>query len=137
VGTAAIVDPPLPDGTVPSRMTVLHRAVADAVAGTARPLLLSGDCPAGLGVAAGLQRRHREIAVVWLDAHGDFNTPAITISGYLGGMPLAMLAGRVPGLFAGPLGLRPVPEHNVVLAGALGTGLTWRPGDTVTGSGPE
>ena len=121
VGTAATVSPPLPekgDGAVPSRMTALHRAVADAVAGAARPLLLSGDCPASLPVAADLQRRYREIAVVWLDAHGDFNTPAITISGYLGGMPLAMLTGRAPELFADPLGLRPVPEHNVVLADA-------------------
>jgi arginase len=124
-GTAATVNPPLPeqgDGeagvAVPSRMTVLHRAVADAVAQTARPLLLSGDCPTSLAVAAVLQQRHHEIAVVWLDAHGDFNTPAITISGYLGGMPLAMLAGRAPELFAGPLGLRPVPEHNIVLADA-------------------
>ena len=103
---------------MPSRMTVLQRAAADAVAEADRPLLLSGDCPASLGVAAGLQRRHPEIAVVWLDAHGDFNTPAITISGYLGGMPLAMLAGRAPELFADPLGLRPVPEHNIMLADA-------------------
>ena len=88
------------------------------MAGAARPLLLSGDCSAGLAVTAGLQRRHREIAVVWLDAHGDFNTPAITISGYLGGMPVAMLTGRAPKLFADPLGLRPVPEHNIVLADA-------------------
>ena len=124
-GTAATIDPPLPEkgdgeagGATPSRMTVLHRAVADAVAGADRPLLLSGDCPAGLAVAAGLQRRYPEVAVVWLDAHGDFNTPAITISGYLGGMPLAMLAGRAPELFADPLGLRPVPEHNIVLADA-------------------
>jgi arginase len=117
-GTAVTIDPPLPDGAVPGRVTVLHRAVADAVAAAARPLLLSGDCPTGLGVAAGLQRRHREIAVVWLDAHGDFNTPAITVSGYLGGMPLAMLSGRAPELFAGPLGLRPVPERRIVLAGA-------------------
>src|SRR5215470_2210617 len=118
VGTVAAIGPPLPDGGVPGRVTVLHRALADAVAATARPLLLSGDCPAGLAVAAGLQRRHPEIAVVWLDAHGDFNTPATTISGYLGGMPVAMLAGRAPELFADPLGLRPVPEHNIVLADA-------------------
>lgn len=118
VGTVATIGPPLPDGTVPSRVTVLQRAVADAVAVAARPLVLSGDCPAGLAVAAGLQRRHREIAVVWLDAHGDFNTPAITTSGYLGGMAIAMLAGRAPEVFAGPLGLRPVPESNIVLAGA-------------------
>ena len=99
-------------------MTVLHRAVAGRGGGGARPLLLSGDCPAGLAVAAGLQRRYREIAVVWLDAHGDFNTPGITISGFLGGMPVAMLTGRAPELFADPLGLRPVPEHNIVLADA-------------------
>src|SRR5215469_4475468 len=124
-GTVATINPPLPDKgdgeageAVPSRVAVLHRAIADAVAVAGRPLLLSGDCPTSLAVAAGLQRRHREIAVVWLDAHGDFNTPAITISGYLGGMPLAMLAGRAPELFAGPLGLRPVPEHNIVLADA-------------------
>ena len=125
VGPAAAINPPLPvkrdgeaGGAIPSRMTVLHRAVADAVAGAARPLLLSGDCPAGLAVVAALQRRHPEIAVIWLDAHGDFNTPAITISGYLGGMPLAMLTGRAPELFADPLGLRPVPEYNIVLADA-------------------
>jgi arginase len=118
VDSAATIDPQLPDGAAPSRMTVLHRAVADAVAGASRPLLLSGDCPAGLAVVAALQRRHPEIAVVWLDAHGDFNTPAITISGYLGGMPLAMLTGRAPELFADPLGLRPVPERNIVLADA-------------------
>ena len=118
VGTVATIGPPLPDAAVPGRVTVLHRAVADAVAGTARPLLLSGDCLAGLAVAAGLQRRHREIAVVWLDAHGDFNTPAITVSGYLAGMPVAMLTGHAPELFADPLGLRPVPEHHVVLADA-------------------
>jgi arginase len=124
-GTAATISPPLPEkregeagGAVASRMTVLHRAIADAVAKAPRPLLLSGDCPTSLGVVAGLQRRHREIAVVWLDAHGDFNTPAITISGYLGGMPLAMLAGHAPELFADPLGLRAVPEHNIVLADA-------------------
>jgi arginase len=117
-GPAAPVDPPLPDGTVPGRVAVLHRAVADAVARSARPLLLSGDCLAGLAVAAGLQRRYRDIAVVWLDAHGDFNTPASTISGYLPGMPVAMLTGRAPELFAGPLGLRPVQERDIVLSGA-------------------
>ena len=71
------------------------------------PLVLSGDCPTGLAVVAGLQRRHRDIAVGWLDAHGDFNTPAIRFSCYLGGMPVAMLTGRAPELFADPLGLRP------------------------------
>lgn len=119
-GAAAAIEPPLPDGDVPGRVTALHRAIAGTVAGAgaARPLLLAGDCLASLAVAAGLQRRYREIAVVWLDAHGDFNTPAITTSGYLPGMPVAMLTGRAPELFAGPLGLRPVQERNIVLADA-------------------
>jgi arginase len=81
-------------------------------------LLLSADCPAGLGMAAGLQRQHPDIAVLWLDAHGDFNTPAITVSGYLGGMSLAMLTGHAPEPISGPLGLRPVAEGRVVLADA-------------------
>jgi arginase len=110
--------PALPAGPAPGRMTLLYQAVAGAVERAARPLLLSGDCSTALGAVAGLQRRHRDVAVVWLDAHGDFNTPAITISGYLAGMPLAMLTGRAPELFCDPLGVRPVADADVVLAGA-------------------
>ena len=110
--------PTLPVGPAPGRMSVLHQAVADAVARAARPLLLSGDCPTARAAVAGLQRRHRDLTVVWLDAHGDFNTPAITISGYLGGMALAMLTDRTPGLFDDALGLRPVADTNVALADA-------------------
>jgi arginase len=121
-GATATILPALPAGPVPARMSLLHQAVADAVARAARPLLLSGDCPAALGAVAGLQRRSRDVAgdlaAVWLDAHGDFNTPAITISGYLGGMALAMLTGRTPELVRDALGLRPVAETDVVLADA-------------------
>jgi arginase len=99
-------------------MSLVHQAVADAVARAARPLVLSGDCPTARAAVAGLQRRHRDLAVVWLDAHGDFNTPAISTSGYLGGMALAMLTGRTPGLFGDALGLRPVADTSVVLADA-------------------
>jgi arginase len=126
------IRPALPDGPVPGRMTLLHQALADAVARADRPLVLSGDCPAALGAMAGLQRRHRDLAVVWLDAHGDFNTPAITISGYLGGMPLAMLTGREPELFCDALGLRPVADTNVVLAGTRD--LDPAEGDALTAS---
>jgi hypothetical protein len=78
---------------------------------------------------AGLQRRHRDVAVVWLDAHGDFNTPVITISGYLGGMPLAMLTGRAPELFGQALALRPVADTDVVLWHTVGTTHFCRPED--------
>jgi arginase len=118
VGVAETIRPTLPDGPVPARMTRLHSAVAGAVARAARPLVLSGDCPTAIGTVAGLQRRYRDVAVVWLDAHGDFNTPAITVSGYLGGMVLASLTGRTPELFADTLGLRQVADTDIVLADA-------------------
>jgi arginase len=124
------ISPALPAGPALGRMTLRYQAVAEAAARAARPLLLSGDCPAALAVVAGLQRRHRDLtvvagqrrhrdlAVVWLDAHGDFNTPAITISGYLGGMALALLTGQAPELFGDAVGLRPVADTHVVLADA-------------------
>ncbi|GAB3766798.1 arginase family protein [Microlunatus parietis] len=113
-----VVRPQLPSGSVPARMSLLHRAVFDAVARVARPLVLSGDCPTARATVAGLQRRHQDLAVLWLDAHGDFNTPATSTSGYVGGMALAMLTGRAPDLFDDTLGLRAVPEAAVVLADA-------------------
>ena len=112
------IRPVLPAGPVPARMSRLHRAAVDAVTRAARPLVLSGDCPTARASVAGLQRRHRDLAVLWLDAHGDFNTPAITVSGYLAGMPLAMLTGRAPEPFCDPLRLRPIADTSVVLAGA-------------------
>ena len=113
-----VVPPDLPSGPVPARMSLLHRAAVDAVTRAVRPLVLSGDCPTARATVAGLQRRHRDLAVLWLDAHGDFNTPAISTSGYLGGMALAMLTGRTPGLFDDTHDLRPVPDASVVLADA-------------------
>jgi arginase len=110
--------PALPSGSVAARMSRLHRAALDTVASAARPLVLSGDCPTTRAAVAALQRRHRDLAVLWLDAHGDFNTPAISTSGYLGGMALSMLTGRTPDLFDDTLDLRPIRETSVVLADA-------------------
>jgi arginase len=113
-----VIPPTLPTGPVPARMSLLHEAAVDAVAQAARPLVLSGDCPTARAAVTGVQRRYQDLAVVWLDAHGDFNTPAITASGYLGGMALAMLTGRTPGLFDDTLDLRPIPDTSVILADA-------------------
>ena len=118
VGATEVIFPALPAGPIPARMSLLHTAVADAVARGGRPLVLSGDCPTARAAVAGLQRRHRDLAVVWLDAHGDFNTPVISTSGYIGGMAISMLTGRTPDLFDDELGLRPVPDTSVVLADA-------------------
>ena len=80
--------------------------------------MLAGDCLTSLGLVTGLQRRHRTLSLIWLDAHGDFNTPAISASGYLAGMTLAMLTGRASEPICERLGLRPVPDDHAVLIDA-------------------
>jgi arginase len=103
----------------------LGRAVAlgvvNAQARNRFPLILSGGCLTAVGVVAGLQRHggeEVEVGVVWIDAHGDFNTPESSSSGYWDGMALAAICGRsLPEVYE-PVELRPVPFGNVVhLAG--------------------
>jgi arginase len=112
----------LPPGDVWARLAALYRLVAGAVADEAghgaRPVVLSGDCTTALGTMAGLQRASIDAGIVWFDAHGDVQTLETTASGYLGGFPLRLLVGYRPELIAVRLGLRPVPEHKVVLVGA-------------------
>jgi len=60
---------------------------------------LLATCPSMPGLVAGLQhsgptREPLRIAMLWLDAHPDFNTPETTRSGSLGGMPVAVATGR-------------------------------------------
>jgi len=56
-----------------------------------RPLVLGGCCCSHVGAVRELARRHGRIGVVWLDAHGDLNTPESSPSGNAWGMPLRML----------------------------------------------
>lgn len=56
----------------------------------ARPLVLGGCCCSHVGAIRGLARRHERLGVVWLDAHGDLNTPGTSPSGNEWGMPLRM-----------------------------------------------
>ena len=56
-----------------------------------RPLVLGGCCCSHVGAVRELARRHGRIGVVWIDAHGDLNTPASSPSGNQWGMPLRML----------------------------------------------
>jgi arginase len=104
------------------RLAVLQSAVAGTVSVVADsgglPTVVSGDCFTALGVVAGLQAAGQNVGIVWFDAHGDVQTPETTASGYLAGMPLRLLTGYRPELIAARLGLRPVPEENIVLAGA-------------------
>jgi arginase len=58
------------------------------------PILLASDCTICMGALPVLARREPDTRVVWLDAHGDFNTPETTASGFLGGMCLSAACGR-------------------------------------------
>lgn len=104
------------------RMAVLYEALAGQVAAAVRagrrPVSLAGDCLSCLGVTAGLQRAGVDAALLWFDAHGDFNTPQTSPSGFLGGMPLAMAVGRGEQGLVRALGMRPIPEGRVILTDA-------------------
>jgi arginase len=98
----------------------LMRAVAEHVRRACEagrfPLVLSGNCNAAIGVIAGLGAG---TGVVWLDAHGDFNTPQTTMSGFLDGMTLATATGRCWAEMTRNIeGFEPVPDQAVVLLGA-------------------
>jgi arginase len=116
------IAPELPPGAPWERMAVLYEEVAGAVATETRagrvPVVVSGDCTTSLGVVAGLQRAGRDPRVVWFDGHGDVHTPQTTASGYLGGFPLRQLVGESDRTAPDRLGLRPVPEEDVVLVDA-------------------
>ena len=79
---------------------LLDGAIAEAVASARRErkavLMVGGNCQHAPGVVGGLQDVHgpgAQVGLVWFDAHGDFNTPRTTLTGSLGGMPVAVCAG--------------------------------------------
>jgi len=113
-----VVAPALPEAGAQQRLSVLYEDLAARVAASERPRVQAGDCVATLGVAAGLQRRGVDFHLVWLDAHGDCNTWETTPSGFLGGMPLAMLAGLGEQTIVRALGLEPLGGGRILLAGA-------------------
>lgn len=95
--------------------------VANARRNGAGALVLAGDDTASIGIVSGLQQAEgagAAIGVVWLDAHGDFNTPETSFSGILAGMPVAILAGLAGPLWRGAAGLAaPIPTDRIVIAG--------------------
>lgn len=116
-------DLPVPDDDV-SAIATVHAAAAQRV-GEIRaqgqlPLLIGGDCLVPLGAMSGLQRAPNQPpgGLLWLDAHGDFNSPETTPSGYIGGMPLAVIAGRALPELRSDVGLEvPFSEERIALVG--------------------
>jgi arginase family enzyme len=67
--------------------------IDDALDAGRVPILLAGECSVAVSTLPVVIRNKPDARILWLDAHGDFNTPATTGSGYLGGMCLAGACG--------------------------------------------
>jgi arginase len=92
-----------------------------------RPLVLGGCCCAHVGAVEGLSARFERLALVWVDAHGDLNTPETSPSGNQWGMPLRMLldSGAVrleDTVLVGARNLDP-PEQDYLRDSGLATGV--------------
>jgi arginase family enzyme len=104
---ASMLDLPYPEAAVIAEDTLGEQTLALASELPERPLVLGGCCCSHVGALEGLAARHEQIALLWLDAHGDLNTPETSPTGNAWGMPLRMV------LDAGT-----VPPENVALIGA-------------------
>ena len=87
--------------------------VDDALEAGAAPIVLAGECSISVSTLPVVARRLPGARVLWLDAHGDFNTPATTGSGYLGGMCLAAACGLWDSGFGAGLDPARVIMHGV------------------------
>jgi len=86
------------------------------------PLVLGGDHSIAAGTIAGVamhyKKKSKGIGMIWLDAHGDMNTPESSPSGNVHGMPLAAIMGHGPKELTELAGAKPMVEpRNVVLVG--------------------
>jgi arginase len=103
-------------------MSVIHKPLTDyvskAILNKERPVSIAGDCCTTIAVLAGLQQVGVNPFLIWFDAHGDFNTWETTPSGFLGGMPLAMIVGKGEQTMPKAVGLKSQPENKVILTDA-------------------
>jgi arginase len=99
-------------------MLELKTQINEIVSRGAMPIILGGDHSMAMGSLAGLKEAYQgNLGLLWVDAHGDFNTQDTTPSGNIHGMPLAVITGRgAPELVdIGPFPA--VREENTVLFG--------------------
>ncbi|MFQ3319603.1 MAG: arginase [Natronomonas sp.] len=93
----------------------VESAVADAIEEGSVPLVLGGDHSVAIGSVNGAAQK-QDIGVLWLDAHGDFNTPSTSPSGNVHGMPVAAMLGR--GVFGDMSWANAdIDEENVAMVG--------------------
>jgi len=80
-----------PEVAVVEEDSLIAQTLAVASDLPVRPLVLGGCCCSHIGAVEALSARHDRLGVIWLDAHGDLNTPETSPSGNEWGMPLRML----------------------------------------------
>jgi arginase len=101
----------------------LGRGVAPMVRDGEFVVGLLGNCISSWGMLAGLQNSGtsdapRKVGLIWIDAHGDFNTPETTLSGWLGGMPVSVASGQSLARLRSTTGLSvPVATGDIVQMG--------------------
>lgn len=99
----------------------LYQSSLESLEAGALPLVLGGDHSLATGsvaaAAAWARARGKPLGLLWVDAHGDMNTPATTTSGNVHGMPLAALVGDEPAELSGIGGFSPkvLPDHTVLV----------------------
>ncbi|MCX6648757.1 MAG: arginase family protein [Candidatus Bathyarchaeota archaeon] len=112
------------------RMGLASKHLADAVSAQLKagmlPLGLLHNCNGLMGMLAGVQHsggwKPIKVGLVWIDAHGDFNTPETTYSGMLGGMPVAVSCGLCYDRLRRTCGLDPaLPPKYVTMVGVRDT----------------
>jgi arginase len=109
-------------GEIARASAILARKV-DRIMGLEHfPLILGGDHSIAVGTVSGIsafaQRQNAKLGLVWIDAHGDINTPETSPSGNIHGMPLAALLGFGPSELTSIGGSSPkVDPSNVALVG--------------------
>jgi arginase len=113
-----------PEVAVVEEDTLAMQTLAVASDLPARPLVLGGCCCSHVGAVEGLAARHGRVGVLWLDAHGDLNTPETSPSGNEWGMPLRMLLDRgtidaADTVLWGARNLDP-PEEEFIAAAGIG-----------------
>ncbi len=96
----------------------LHDAVYATLGRGRMPMVLGGDHCLGIGSISAVARHCRDtgkqLRVLWLDAHADFNTADLTPSGNVHGMPVAVLCGHGPDALTGIGGTTPAISPTVV-----------------------
>jgi arginase len=91
IAEAAGLPLPYPETAVVEEDTLGDQTLALAAELPERPLVLGGCCCTHVGAVEGLAARHDRLALLWVDAHGDLNTPESSPTGNLWGMPLRMI----------------------------------------------